>query len=401
MESLFVSNREKLVTKLDGGVIVLGAYADMQRSNDVAATFEQEANFWWLTGIDAPNWLVIIDGTRRKSWLVAPEISNIYALFDGGLSFEDAKNISGVDDILTRDAAGSMLRDLAKKHSVVFTLGDMPHAEYYNFVFNPTPKKLYDQLERTFTSVRDCRKELALLRAIKDPREIIAMKKAINLTVDAFDYVRPLIETMKYEYEVDAEFGYYFRRHGAKGHAYDPIVAGGKNACTLHYMNGNAKLKKRELLLLDIGVRHFGYPSDISRTYALGEPTKRQQEVHAAVKRAQKKIVSLLEPHLMLDQYHRDVDTVMIEVLMELGLMKNASDADNYRRYFPHAISHGLGVDPHDSLGTHRSFMENMVVTVEPGIYIPEEGIGVRIEDDILITKTGHSNLSARLSTDL
>jgi Xaa-Pro aminopeptidase len=401
MESLFVSNREKLVTKLDGGVIVLSAYADMQRSNDVAATFEQEANFWWLTGIDAPNWSVIIDGTRRKSWLVAPEISNIHALFDGGLSFEDAKNISGVDDILTRDAAGSMLRDLAKKHSVVFTLGDIPHAEYYNFVFNPAPKKLYDQLERTFTSVRDCRKELSLLRAIKDPREIIAMKKAINLTVDAFDYVRPLIETMKYEYEVDAEFGYYFRRHGAKGHAYDPIVAGGKNACTLHYMNGNAKLKKRELLLLDIGVRHFGYPSDISRTYALGEPTKRQQEVHAAVKRAQKKIVSLLEPHLMLDQYHRDVDTIMIEVLMELGLMKNASDTDNYRRYFPHAISHGLGVDPHDSLGAHRGFMENMVVTVEPGIYIPEEGIGVRIEDDILITKTGHSNLSARLSTDL
>ena len=227
------------------------------------------------------------------------------------------------------------------------------------------------------------------------------MKKAISLTVDAFEYVRPLIELMKYEYEVDAEFGYYFRRHGAKGHAYDPIVAGGKNACTLHYMNGNAKLKKRELLLLDIGVRHFGYPSDISRTYAIGEPTRRQQEVHSAVRRAQKKIISLLEPHLMLDQYHRDVDAIMAEALIELGLMKDTSDTDNYRRYFPHAISHGLGIDPHDSLGPHRSFVENMVVTVEPGIYIPEEGIGVRIEDDILITKTGRSNLSARLSTDL
>jgi Xaa-Pro aminopeptidase len=401
MEDLFANNREKLLTKLDGGVIVLTAYAEMQWSNDVAATFEQESNFWWLSGIEAPNWWIIIDGTRRKSWLVAPEMHKVQTLFDGGLDVETAKKISGVDDVLTRDTAGSMLRDLAKKHSVVFTLGDMPHAEYYNFVFNPAPKKLYDQLERTFTSVRDCRKELAFLRAVKDPREITAMKKAINLTVDAFEYIRPMIDSMKYEYEVDAEFGYYFRRHGAKGHAYDPIVAAGKNACTLHYMNGNAKLKKRELLLLDIGARYMGYPSDISRTYAIGEPTKRQQEVHGAVQRAQKQIVGLLGPDLPLDQYHRNVDEIMMEVVIELGLMKDKTDTENYRRYFPHAIGHGLGVDPHDSLGQHRYFMENMVVTVEPGIYIPEEGIGVRIEDDILITKTGHSNLSARLSTDL
>jgi Xaa-Pro aminopeptidase len=401
MNDLFVSNRQRLAAELKGGIVVVSAHAGMQRSNDAAFAFEQEANFWWLTGIEVADWWLIVDGTRAKSWLVAPKISESHEIFDGSLSPESAIAISGVDEVLTYDKAMSLLRDLAKKHSVVYTLGEQPYAEYLDFMLNPATKKMHELLDRTFNSVHDCRKELSHLRAIKQPEEIARMKKAINLTVGAFDNAKVSLAKAKYEYEVEADFTHYFRARGAKGHAYDPIVASGKNACTLHYVENNAKLKKRELLLLDIGVRHEGYAADITRTYALGEPTKREREVHAAVQEAQAEIISLLKPDLSVEYYQRSVDTIMTDAIMRLGLMSSRDDQKKYRKYFPHAVSHGLGVDVHDSLGAPRSLLSGMVLTVEPGIYIPEESIGVRIEDDILITETSHINLSARLSTDL
>lgn len=401
MTKFFASNRDQLITKLNGGIIVVSAYTAMQRSNDTAFTFEQEANFWWLTGIELPDWWLIIDGTRRKTWLAAPSLSRTHEIFDGSLSPEEAKKISGVDDVITQDDAKKMLRDLAKRHSVVYTLGEQPYAEYLDFTLNPAGRKMQELLERTFNSVQDCRKELAKLRAIKQPEELARMKKAVNLTVAAFDEVKAKLAEYSYEYEVEAEFSHYFRKNGARGHSFDPIVASGKNTCTLHYLENNSRLKKRTLLLLDIGARYEGYSTDIARTYSLGEPTKRQQEIHAAVLAAHVEIISLLGPDLSVEQYQRDVDAIMIRTLMSVGLLKDKSDTKNYRKYFPHAISHGLGIDPHDSLGGPHFLQPNMVLTVEPGIYIPEEGIGVRIEDDILITEKGHLNLSGRLSTDL
>lgn len=401
MNDFFAANRARLATQLSGGVIVMSAYSAMQRGNDTSFAFEQEANFWWLSGIEVPDWWLIIDGTHGKSWLAAPTISQSQQIFDGSLSPEQAQATSAVDAVITHAEALDLLRDLAKKHSTVYALGDQPHAEYLDFTLNPAMKKLHETLARLFASVQDCRREIAQLRAIKQPGEIAAMKKAINLTADAFEYVRQKLPTLRYEYEVEAEFSYYLRRYGAKGHAYDPIVASGENACTLHYIDNVSRLKKRQLLLLDIGARSGGYAADITRTYALGEPTKRQIAVHEAVQGAQREIISLLKPDLSIEEYHRDVDVIMKQALLSLGLMKDQDDDNGYRTYFPHAISHGLGIDVHDSLGGPRYLQPGMVLTVEPGIYIPDEGIGVRIEDDILITDTGHTNLSARLSTDL
>lgn len=399
--AFFQANRQRLADELKGGIAVFSAYAEMQRSNDTAFLFEQEANFWWLSGIEAPDWWLIIDGTRGKSWLVAPTLSEVKTVFDGGLTPDEALKASGADDVISQDDAGKLLRDLAKKHSVVYALGDHPHVEYFEFTLNPAPKKMHEMLGRIFNSAQDCRKELAKLRAIKQPEELAQMKKAISLTADAFEEVKRQLPKMKHEYEAEAAFTYYFRSRGAAGHAYDPIVAAGKNACTLHYMQNNAKLKKRELLLLDIGARHGGYAADITRTYALGEPTKRQREVHAAVRDAQAEIIALIVPGLPVEEYQRRVDEIMTRSLMELGLMKAPDDEKAYRHYFPHAISHGLGVDVHDSLGAPRFLRPGMVLTVEPGIYVPEEGIGVRIEDDILVTENGRSNLSGKLSTEL
>lgn len=399
--SFFRDNRQRLIGKLNGGVIVLTAYTQLQRQSDMAYAFTQEANFWWLTGIEAPDWWLIIDGSRGKSWLAAPSVSRSHAIFDGSLSWEAAKDISGVDTVISHDEADSLLRELSRKHSLVYTLGDDPYAKYYDFTLNPGPKEMDRRLERIFSDVVDCRKELANLRARKQPAEIAAIKKAITLTIDAFQDVKQKLPDLRYEYEVEAEFSYYFRKHGSSGHAYEPIVATGKNACTLHYIDNSSRLKKRELVLLDIGASWQGYPADITRTFALGEPTKRQIQVHEAVVLAQKQIISLLKPELTLEEYQRQVDHIMIEALLSLGLMTDADDQVHYEQYFPHAVSHGLGVDVHDSLGTARYFQPDMVLTVEPGIYIPEEGIGVRIEDDILITETGHTNLTARLETGL
>ena len=399
-QSFYTANRQATAKATRGGLTVLTAYSLMQRSGDMASKFDQEANFWYLTGIDESDWWVIIDGSSDKSWLVAPDVDEIHRIFEGGMTFEEAKNVSGIQEVIRHADSEALLRRLSKKHSLVYTLGDHPHRDYFNFVENPAQKKLTAVLERTFNGVQDCRKELSKLRAIKQPEEIAAMKKAIKLTNEAFIIAKEKLSECKYEYEVEAEFDYYFKRNGV-GHAYDRVVAAGKNACTMHYVRNDAKLKKGSLLLIDIGAKYNNYSADITRTYAIGEPTKRQVMVHKVIERSHNAIIKLLKPGLSIAAYHEQVDVIMKQALIELGLLQNTDDTSRYRTYFPHAISHGLGIDPHDPLGAPTTFQEGMVLTVEPGIYIPEEGIGVRLEDDILITKNGHDNLSKHLSTGL
>jgi Xaa-Pro aminopeptidase len=399
-DSFFSGNRKRLIDSLNGGIAVFSAYTKMQGSSDTATSFEQEANFWWLSGVSAPGWWLIMDGLSGKSWLVAPEITDSHELFDGSLSPEQALDISGADGVYKHDEATERLRGLAKKHPLVYTLGEPSYARYVDFTLNPAPKKLRGLLERTFTTVQDCRKELARLRAIKQQAELTAIAKAATLTVETFAEVKESLASCRYEYEAEAELTYRFRRRGST-HAFEPIVASGKNACTLHYIENSGVIGKQHLVLIDAGARLHGYPADITRTYAMGDPTKRQAAVHKAVQDAERQIIALLGPELKIEDYGRSADRIMKDALISLGLMRSHEDDKNYRRYFPHAISHGLGVDVHDSLGGWKYLQPGMVLTVEPGIYIPEEGIGVRIEDDVVITADGRRNLSHRLSTDL
>jgi len=395
-KDFFVGNRRALADQLDGEVIILGAYTLLQRSGDAAFHFEQEANFWYLTGIDSPGWKLIID--HEESWLIAPDVDDIHQIFDGSMTQQEAKRISGVDTVLTCSEGESLLLELSKKYTAIYSLGEDPHKDHYDFVMNPGPVLLYKKLQETFESVKDCRKVLASLRAIKQPVEIEAMRRAIELTVGGFNKVNANMHNYSHEYGIEADFTHYFRSNGASGHAYDPIVAAGKNACTLHYDKNQAALENGQLILLDVGARVDGYAADITRTYAYGEITDRQRAVHVVVEKAHREIIELLKPNLNVKEYFDTVDDIMKEALDELGLIKTPSD---YRKYFPHSISHGLGIDVHDSLGGPETFQPGMVLTVEPGIYIPEEGIGVRIEDDILITETGYENLSIGLPTSL
>lgn len=398
--AFFGANRERVIAKLEGSLLVVPAYTQMQRGNDAAFKFEQEANFWYLTGISHPDWWVIIDSKRAKSWLVSPDVDDVHALFDGSLSAEQAAEISGISEVLDRSKGTALLRQAARAHQFVYTVDPPMHHDHFSFSLNPAARDMREQLSRIFTKVQDFRPKLAEIRAIKQPEEINAMQEAIDVTVEGFNKVKAAIDDYKYEYQVEADFTHCFRWHGADGHAYDPIVAAGYNACTLHYGANSDALRKGTLLLLDIGARANGYAADITRTYAIGKPTKRQQAVHAEVADAQRQIIELIEPGLGIEQYHHEVDAIMKRALINLKLIRDEND-EAYRMYFPHAISHGLGIDVHDALGRPKFLKAGMVLTVEPGIYIPKEGIGVRIEDDILVTDDGRKNMSVKLSTDL
>lgn len=394
--TFFTGNRQTLYEKAQVDALILAGNVSVQRSNDASYDFEQEANFWYLTGISAPGWWLVIEETRSS--LVAPDVDEIHRIFDGSLSNEEAKNISGVDVVLSHAEGEALVASLAAGHARVSSIGEDPHKAHYDFMLNPGPIAMLSKLQDIFDTVEDCRPDLAKLRAIKQPKEIELIRQAIELTIVGFEAIKSTIHQYSYEYEIEADFTYQFRKRGASGHAYDPIVAAGKNACTLHYGKNQDALVTGELILLDIGARLHGYPADITRTYAYGEITERHKAVHSQVEAAHRQIIALLNPGLAVKEYFEKVDEIMLTALKNLDLIKEKSD---YRKYFPHSISHGLGIDVHDSLGSPETFQPGMILTVEPGIYIPEEGIGVRIEDDILITETGHENLSEGLSTSL
>lgn len=398
--SFFSENRERLLRSVgSGALIVLAAHSEMQRGNDAAFLFEQEANFWYLSGISSPNWRLIIDGKHRKSYAVAPQLSDMKQVFDGGLSPEVAKKVSGVDEVISRDDADSLLLRLKRDHPLVYTVNEFAqYKSYLDFTINPAQHELSEYLKHRFADVRSCAKDIENLRAIKQPEEIKAIQKAIDITINGFEQVRNELATYKYEYEPEARLSYEFRRVGADGHAYDPIAGAGRNACTLHYVANNTKLARPSLLLIDAGAKYHNYSADITRTYAIGQPTKRVCDVHDAVKMVQKEVMAICKPGIRPGDLQRKAEEVTAEALKSLGLYK---DEESVFRYFPHAIGHGLGIDVHDGFGTKSELEPGMVITVEPGIYIPEESIGVRIEDDILITENSYRNMSKALSTDL
>lgn len=384
----FSANRMRLCEALEDGVVLLSAHDKMQLVHDMAASFVQESNFWWLTGLELPGWQLLLDSATGAAALVEPRLSATEKVFESYYTPQEASRISGVRTVLSEREAVEWITD-----KTVYTLRPLGQ-KILQCTPNPSLRRTWRHAQQYAQEVRDVRRAIAQLRSIKQPQEIQAIQMAIGITVDAFDRIAPLVSEKKTEAEISAEFTYDFMKRGSV-HAYEPIVAAGANACTLHYVHNNSPLVG--LVLIDIGAKINGYSADITRTYAHAPLTDRQRRVHAAVAAAHMAIISLLRPGLAVKNYSEAVDDIMKQALVSLGLMKNMHDEQNYRRYFPHAISHGLGVDVHDSLGQAEVFKEGMVLTVEPGIYIPDENIGVRIEDDILISAAGHQNLSERL----
>lgn len=394
--SFFKQNRAKLAEKTKGGLVIIAGNKLMQRKNDMAFGFEQEANFWYISGVEQPDCTIIYDGTRHKTWLIVPEVTEVQKMFEGNIDESALMAIAGADEVVAASNLDDLLRHLRRSHAVVYTLTPIAaHGE--TMVQNPAQRELVATLNRLFHSVIDCRKELSQLRSIKTEAEVKLIKKVVQLTTKAFEKVHTKLNDYTHEYSIEADFIYEFRKNNA-GFAYDPIVARGKNACTLHYSDNNNRLQKNKMILIDIGAEADGYSADITRTYCKGQPAQRTKILHDALQAAHQDIISIIKPGMLLSEYQKSVDSIMQKMLVAVGLIKNESDP-LYRKYFPHAISHGLGIDVHDSLGGSRTFEPGMVITVEPGVYVSAEGIGIRIEDNILITKTGANNLSASLST--
>ncbi len=395
----FTANRARLCAELaPGSLLVVTAFTQMQGNNDQAAPFAQEGNFRYLTGIEEADWRLIVDVDSGKEWLVAPARSFQQTMFDGGLTAEQAAATSGVQTVIEKREGAALLRQLLATKKQAFTI--FPQSlRRYGMAPNPAQSRLVAQLKSI--KVQDARLMLARQRAIKQPIELVAIQKAIDVTIDGFEVVLPQLKHMSAEYEVDGLLTNEFRRRGLT-HGFDPIIAAGKNTCVLHHPLPKDRFVKNDWLLMDIGAKVDGYPADITRTIPIGTPSARHIQVYQAVQRMHEYAFGLLRGGIPAKEYMQKAYQKVGEELKDLGLIDTIKmDQTSVFKYMPHAVSHGLGVDVHDPLGRPETLKESMVMTVEVGVYIPQEGIGVRIEDDVRITNDGAVNMSKRLPITL
>jgi Xaa-Pro aminopeptidase len=396
----FAGNRARLRQLFTGTApIVITANGRLQQTADEAYAFSQDSNFWYLTGIDEPDVVLIME--QNKEYLILPERTQVSEIFDGAISTEDVSSISGIKEVYTEKEGWKYFGSRLKRLRHVATLGaNPPYMETFGMYANPARGVLIQRLKEYNANLEllDIRLHLARQRMIKQEPEMVALQKAIDITLDTLKTIsKPsTLKRYAYEYEIEADISRGFRRAGAQGHAFTPIVAAGEHAVTLHNIANEGKLASDELLVADVGAQYNHYAADITRTFDLGAAPKRALNVHAAVLEVYSYACSLLKPGVLMRDYEKEVETFMGEKLRELGLIKVIERSD-VRKYFPHATSHYLGLDAHDAGDYDRPLEPGVVMTVEPGIYIPEEGIGIRVEDDVLITSSGIEVLSARL----
>lgn len=401
----FAGNRERLRQLFTGTApIVIPANGSLQMATDEAYPFHQDRSFFYLTGLNEPGLVLVMD--KGKEYLIVPPREVVIEQFDGVIDFDELSRISGIQTIMYEKEGWKQLGARLKKVQHAAILAAAPsYIEYLGLYTNPARAALQQRIKKANPAIEflDLRTHLARMRMVKQPIEIAAIQQAIDVTIDTIKRITRPKQFLKYkhEYEIEADLSYGFRRTGAQGHAFPPIVASGRRSCTMHHMDNNAPLVSGEAVIFDVGAQVDYYASDIARTYAVGnKPSRRLQQVHTAVLEVQEYAFSLLRPGVAIRKYEQQVEDFMGEKLRELGLIKTITH-ESVRRYFPHATSHFLGLDTHDGGDYDHPLEPGVVMTVEPGIYIPEEAIGVRIEDDVLVIEDGIKNLSERLPRDL
>jgi Xaa-Pro aminopeptidase len=400
----FVGNRTKLRSQVPEGMpIVVTANGLLQRGADSSYAYSQDANFWYLTGITDPDITLVMNGSEEFLIVTAREASR--ETFDGSIDFQKLSARSGIDKIVDEASGWKHLDTILTKSRKAATPAAAPsYLQSYGMYVNPSRSRLIERMQKHVGEVEivDIRPELAKLRMIKQAPELNALRSAIDITSSALNETstHEKLQAYVYEYELEADIFRGFRARGARGHSFEPIVAGGKNACTLHNVANNDELHGGDVVVCDVGAEVEQYATDITRTVSLGEPSQRQLDVYNAVRNVQDYALSLLKPGAMLEEYEHNVATRMGKELQALKLAK-ASDMDAIRKFFPHATSHFLGLNVHDVGDYTQALQDGVVITCEPGIYIPAEGIGVRIEDDVLITAEGNDVLSASCRKEL
>lgn len=402
-KKFFLGNRQALRQKLNlntDEVVIIPGSVLMQFHADQSGEFLQESNFYYLSGVCEPGCTLVI--TSQSEYLIIPDSDEFESLWNGQLTVEQASSVSGIDEIYGVTDGWEKLNDNLKENiKKVYTLNQPSEFIYGNIYTNPARKILVDKLAKNFPKldVKPVSQAIAELRVIKQKPELASIEEAVGLTMKAFNSVVSSVKGGANEAEIDAKIVYDFMRTGYR-EAYRSIVAGGSRSCVIHYVDNNKSLKSGELLLVDAGARVNGYAADITRTVAVGaNPSQRQTEVMQAVESIHDFAAGLIKPGVTFLEYEKSVTAEMGLRLHELGLIKDAKDEHQIRKYFPHATSHFLGLDVHDvGVRADIEFQPDMVLTIEPGIYIPEESIGVRFENDIQVTKSGIRNFSQDLS---
>lgn len=393
---LLIDRRNKLLDQLEKKDVVIVFAASVPK---YPRNFLQDNNFKYLTGLDIPDAIVVISKQKKtvQELFIERGIPEMEVWEGKKMNKKEASKVSGIDKI-------SYLDEFERKIGYYLTSSVNIYANLgYNNVDKPLNRSqtFINKAKHHFPHIKaaDMTKQMVALRSIKTKWEIEQIQKAIDVTGEGIKNIRKEAKIGMREYELEAILKYEINRSGFKHIGFKSIVAAGKNAATLHYEKNNSKIGKDEMVLLDVGAACNGYSADISRTFPVsGKFTKRQKEVYSQVLEINKKIIKMVKPGIGLKELNEKTVELIQRSLLKLKLIK---DKKEYRKYYMHSVGHHLGMDTHD-LGARDSVLEvGNVITIEPGIYILEEKIGVRIEDDILVTKTGYKNLSENIPKEI
>lgn len=397
---LFAGNRKRFGQKMKSGSVAVfyGNYR-FPKSADMFFDYRQNSDLYYLTGsLDEEAVLVLFKTAKDelKEYLFIANFDKEKALWDGLEPSDDkAREISGIDKVFPVSDFDKIFRNLVTSASGIYV--NMNEHNRFRSVIKNKNQVEAEKLAKDYPGHKTLRAAplLAELRMKKSEMELAIMQEACRITGETFKDVCRMLKPGVMEYEVEAEILRGFRSRGATEPAYGSIVAAGKKNCVLHYQDNNQACKSGDLLLLDFGCELHGYASDLSRTLPVsGEFTKRQADVYNSVLSVLKSAKGLLHEGVILNEYHVEIGKLMTEALVGLGLLDQAKvKADGgdqlYRKYFMHGTSHHIGLDTHDVGRYDMGLPAGAVVTVEPGIYIPEEGFGIRLENDVVIQPAG------------
>ncbi len=409
-QQLFIENRKRLAAKLKPQSIAIFNANDVMPTNaDGHMKFKQNSDLFYLSGIDQEDSVLIIypdakDGVHKEV-LFLKETSEHIAIWEGHkYTKEEATATSGIKKIYWLQEFNTVFRSLMVETEFVY-LNTNEHARavvetetrdvrFMNWCRTTYPLHKYERIAPI----------LHELRAIKSKTEVELIQEACNITEKGFRRLLGFVKPGVWEYEIEAELSHEFLKNRSCGFAYTPIIASGASSCVLHYIENDKQCKDGDILLLDIAAEYANYNSDLTRCLPVsGKFSKRQKEVYNAVLRVMRGAINMLVPGNNMNDYHREVGKLMEEELIKLNLLnadevkKQNPDSPLYKKYFMHGTSHYLGLDVHDVGSRFRKFEAGMVFTCEPGIYIREESLGIRLENDILITEKGPLDLMGNI----
>ncbi|HEY9560767.1 MAG TPA: aminopeptidase P N-terminal domain-containing protein [Anseongella sp.] len=405
---LFKRNRKNFTAKVqNNSIAIFHSNDEFPRSGDQPFPFKQNADLFYLTGIDQEKSILILfpdsPDPKYREALFLLETNEHIAIWEGHkYTKEEARQVSGIQSVFWLNEFDKVLPMLLHYAERIYLNSNENDRYVHQVIYRDL--RLARELKAAFPFHQYVRSAPIMreLREIKSTTEVDLIRNACNITGKAFrrvlDYVKPDVA----EYEIEAEIIHEFIRNRASGHAYHPIIASGASACVLHYGENNQVCRDNEVILMDFGAEYANYNADLTRSIPVnGRFSDRQRAVYNAVLRVMKEAIQLLVPGMALTDYNKEVGKLMEAELLGLGLLsrhdveKQTDDAPAYKKYFMHGISHHLGLDVHDTGNRYGKIAPGMVFTCEPGIYIPEEGLGIRLENDILVTGDGNTDLMA------